>query len=472
MASPRVATKLHFPRPRPDLVARPRLAARLDRGALAKLTLISAPAGFGKTSLVAQWFASRTAHQRIVAWLALDQNDDQPTVFWTQMLAALQVGAEPAFGEAILPLLDSGQPPTEGILAAVVNELSALPNEVDLVLDDYHVIEDSDIHDSMTFLLDHLPLQVHVLITTRADPPLPLARLRARGDLVEIRAADLRFRAEEASTYLNEVMGLDLGAEDVAALEERTEGWIAALQLAALSMEGREDNADFVARFTGNDRYIVDYLVEEVLQRLPDDIRMFLLDTCILDRLSGPLCDAVTGRGDSKAMLGALERRNLFVFPLDDERRWYRYHHLFADVLQAHLEDEQSERAPELHRRASEWYEHEGDWTEAIRHALAARDFDRTAELVEGALPAMRKARQETTLRTWVEGLPDDVVRRRPVLSVCFAGALLASGELASVEGRLDDAERQVMSLTGIEAGSSTHAAGLGVVDKGELRRR
>ncbi len=471
MASPRVATKLHFPRPRPDLVARPRLAARLDRGALAKLTLISAPAGFGKTSLVAQWFASRTAHQRIVAWLALDQNDDQPTVFWTQMLAALQVGAEPAFGEAILPLLDSGQPPTEGILAAVVNELSALPNEVDLVLDDYHVIEDSDIHDSMTFLLDHLPLQVHVLITTRADPPLPLARLRARGDLVEIRAADLRFRAEEASTYLNEVMGLDLGAEDVAALEERTEGWIAALQLAALSMEGREDNADFVARFTGNDRYIVDYLVEEVLQRLPDDIRMFLLDTCILDRLSGPLCDAVTGRGDSKAMLGALERRNLFVIPLDDERRWYRYHHLFADVLQAHLEDEQSERAPELHRRASEWYEHEGDWTEAIRHALAARDFDRTAELVEGALPAMRKARQETTLRTWVEGLPDDVVRRRPVLSVCFAGALLASGELASVEGRLDDAERQVMSLTGIEAGSSTHAAELAFVDQGELRR-
>ena len=266
-------------------------------------------------------------------------------------------------------------------------------------------------------------------------------------------------------------MGLDLGAEDVAALEERTEGWIAALQLAALSMEGREDNADFVARFTGNDRYIVDYLVEEVLQRLPDDIRMFLLDTCILDRLSGPLCDAVTGRGDSKAMLGALERRNLFVIPLDDERRWYRYHHLFADVLQAHLEDEQSERAPELHRRASEWYEHEGDWTEAIRHALAARDFDRTAELVEGALPAMRKARQETTLRTWVEGLPDDVVRRRPVLSVCFAGALLASGELASVEGRLDDAERQVMSLTGIEAGSSTHAAELAFVDQGELRR-
>lgn len=471
MPSPRVVTKLHLPKPRPDLVARPKFAARLDRGALAKLTLISAPTGFGKTSLVAQWLSSRTAHDRTVAWIALDQADDQPAAFWTQMLAALQVAAGPAFGEGILPLLESGQPPTEGVLAAVVNELSASPSELDLVLDDYHVIEDHDIHDTMTFLLEHLPPQVHVLITTRADPPLPLARLRARGELVEIRAADLRFSADEASIYLNEVMGLGLGAQDVAALEERTEGWIAALQLAALSMEGRADIAEFVARFTGNDRYIVDYLVEEVLQRLPAEIRTFLLDTCILDRLSVPLCDAVTERGDSKAMLGALEQRNLFVVPLDDQRRWYRYHHLFADVLQAHLEDEQPDRAPELHRRAGEWYEHQGDWTEAIRHALAARDFDRAAELVEGALPAIRKARQETTLRRWLEGLPDDFVRRRPVLSVGFAGALLASGELAGVEGRLDDAERQVTSLTGIEAGSSARAAEIAYVDEVELRR-
>jgi LuxR family maltose regulon positive regulatory protein len=453
------------------MVARPRLAARLDRGALAKLTLISAPTGFGKTSLVAQWLTSRTAHDRSVAWLALDPSDDQPTAFWAQMLAALQVATGPAFGEGILPLLESGQPPTEGVLAAVVNELSELANELDLVFDDYHVIEDSGIHDTVTFLLEHLPPQVHVVITTRADPPLPLARLRAQGELVEIRAADLRFSAGEASTYLNEVMGFGLDAEDVAALEERTEGWIAALQLAALSMEGRDDIADFVARFTGNDRYIVDYLVEEVLQRLPDEIRTFLLDTCILDRLSGPLCDAVTAGSDSKAMLGALERRNLFVVPLDDQRRWYRYHHLFADVLQAHLEDEQPERAPELHRRAGDWYEHEGDWTEAIRHTLAARDFDRTAELVEGSLPAMRKARQETALRGWVEALPDDLVRRRPVLSVGFAGALLASGELAGVEGRLDDAERQVTSLTGIEAGSSARAPEFAFVDEGELRR-
>ena len=378
-ASPQAAT-------RPGRTAQARGAAG-SRGP-AKLTLVSAPTGFGKTSLVAQWLSSRTAHDRTVAWIALDPADDQPVAFWTQVLAALQAAAGPTIGESILPLLESGQPPTEGVLAAVVNELSALPGELDLVLDDYHVIDDPAVHEGMTFLLDHLPPQVHVLITTRADPPFPLARLRARGEMVEIRAEDLRFTAEEASIYLNEVMGLGLGSEDVAALEERTEGWIAALQLAALSMEGRDDIADFVARFTGNDRYIVDYLVEEVLQRLPDEIRMFLLDTCILERLNGPLCDAVAGRSDGKAMLGALERRNLFVVPLDDQRRWYRYHHLFADVLQAHLEDEQPERALELHRRASEWYEREGEWTEAIRHALAARDFERTAELVEGALPA------------------------------------------------------------------------------------
>jgi len=404
--------------------------------------------------------------------MALDPADDQPAAFWALVLAALRAAAVPAIGESILQVLESGQPPTEGVLAAVVNELSALPGELDLVLDDYHVIGDPGVHDGMTFLLDHLPPQIHVLIMTRADPPLPLARLRARGEMVEIRSEDLRFTAEEASIYLNDVTGLGLGSADVAALEERTEGWIAALQLAALSMEGRDDIADFVARFTGNDRYIVDYLVEEVLQRLPDEIRMFLLDTCILERLNGPLCDAVAGRSNGKAMLGALERRNLFVVPLDDQRRWYRYHHLFADVLQAHLEDEQPGRAPRLHRRASEWYEREGERTEAIRHALAARDFERTAELIEGALPAMRMARQETALLSWVEALPDGLVRRRPVLSVCFAGALLATGELSGVEGRLDDAERQLMPLTGGDgAASSARVAEIAFVDEGELRR-
>jgi LuxR family maltose regulon positive regulatory protein len=407
-----------------------------------------------------------------VAWIALDPGDDQPAAFWTQVFASLQAAAVPGFGESILPLLESGQPPTEGVLAAVVNELSALPDEVDLVLDDYHVINAPDVHDGMTFLLDHLPPQVHVLITTRADPPLPLARLRAQGELVEIRAEDLRFTVEEASNYLNEVMSLDLDSHDVAALEGRTEGWIAALQLAALSMEGRDDVAEFVARFTGNERYIVDYLVEEVLQRLPNEIRGFLLDTCILERLSGPLCDAVVGRSGGKTMLRELERRNLFVVPLDDERRWYRYHHLFADVLQAHLDDEQPEHAPELHRRASEWFEHEGEWSEAIRHALPARDFERAAGLLEGALPTMRVARQEAALRCWVDALPDDLVRHRPVLNVGVAGALLASGVLAGVEDRLDDAERRLI-LPPVNEGavSSAPLAEIAFVDEGELAR-
>jgi LuxR family maltose regulon positive regulatory protein len=444
----------------------------MDRGARARLTLVSAPTGFGKTSLVAQWISLRSAaHHRTVAWLALDPSDDQPSVIWADVVAALQAAEVADFGVAIVPLLESGQVPTEGVLAAVVNELSALPGELDLVLDDYHVIDDPAVHEGMVFLLDHLPPQVHLLITTRADPPFPLARLRARGELVEVRAADLRFTSEEASTYLNEVMGLGLGPEDVAALEGRTEGWAAALQLAALSMEGREDVSDFVARFTGNDRYIVDYLVEEVLERLPDEIRTFLLDTCILDRLEGPLCDAVTGRSDGKAMLGTLERRNLFIVPLDDERQWYRYHHLFADVLQAHLEDEQAEHVLELHRRASEWYKGKGLWNEAIGHSLAARDFDRTAELVEGALPALRVARQETALCGWIEPLPEDLVRCRPVLSVCFAGALLAVGELAGVEDRLDAAERLVTPLIGDEPGSLVPPAGIAFVDEEELRR-
>ena len=472
MPSTRVATKLHLPQPMSKLVERTNLAARLDRGAMAKLTLISAPTGFGKTSLVVQWLSSRTTHERAAGWIAIDPADDQPVAFWSQVLAALQVTAGPAFGKDILSLFQKGQPPTEGVLAAIVNELSELPKELDLVFEDFHVIEDPDIHAMMIFLIDHLPPKVHLLITTRADPPFPLARLRARGEVVEVRAEDLRFTTEEATIYLNEVMGLSLASKDVAALEERTEGWIAALQLAALSMEGRDDVAAFVAQFTGNNRYVVDYLVEEVLQRVPDEIRMFLLDTCILDRLSGPLCDAVIGRRDSKAMISTLERRNLFVVALDDQRRWYRYDHLFADVLRAHLEDEQPERALELHRRASEWYEREGDRTEAIRHALAARDFDRMAGLIEGALPAMRKARQEKLLLGRIEGLPDDLIRRRPVLSVTVAGAMLAMGQFAGVEDRLDDAERLVNTpRLNDDTASSVREVEFDFVDEGELRR-
>ena len=271
---------------------------------------------------------------RSVAWLSLDRSDNHPASFWTYLIAALQT-VEPGVGASAISLLQSPQPPPiETVLATLLNELSAISNDVVLVLDDYHVIDARDIHDGMAFLLDHLPPRMHLVIASRADPPLPLARLRARGELVEIRAADLRFTPDEAAAYLNEVMGLQLTARDVAALEGRTEGWIAALQLAALSMQGRDDVAGFIAGFAGDDRYIVDYLVEEVLQRQPERVRSFLLQTSILDRLSGPLCDAVTGQDGGKAMLEALDRGNLFVVPLDDRRRWYRYHHLFADVVQ------------------------------------------------------------------------------------------------------------------------------------------
>ncbi len=459
MESALVATKLHVPAPRSGLIGRARLIDRLERGLASRLVLVSAPAGFGKTSLLTQWLAAVAGHGHTVCWLALDQSDNRASTFWPHLVAAVET-AVPGFGAGLLPLLEAGGSTTEGVLAALVNELDALSDELYLVLDDYHLIDDQGIQEGVTFLLEHLPTHAHLLITTRADPPLPLALLRARGDLVEIRAADLRFTPEEASTYLNEVMGLDLRPEAVNALETRTEGWIAALQLAALSMQGRDDVAGFITGFTGNDRYMVDYLVDEVLARQPDEVRGFLLRTSILDRLSGPLCDAITGTAGGKAMLERLERANLLVIPLDDRRQWYRYHHLFADVLRAHLEEEQTEKIPDLHRRASEWYEQQGERSEAIHHALAGGDVERTAALVELAIPEMRKARQEMQLRAWVDPLPDEVVRRRPVLAVTFAGALLMSGEFAGVEGRLDDAERRIDALPGT-----------GVGDEGELRR-
>ena len=297
--------------------------------------------------------------------------------FWTYLITRAADGGAGGRRERALAPAGPQPPPIETVLATLLNELSALPTDIVLVLDDYHVVDAHDIQDGMAFLLEHLPPQIHLVIATRADPALPLARLRARGELVEIRAADLRFTPDEAAAYLNEVMGLDLAARDVAALEGRTEGWIAALQLAALSMQGRDDVAGFIAGFAGDDRYIVDYLVEEVLQRQPERVRSFLLQTSILGRLSGPLCDAVTGQDGGKAMLEALDRGNLFLVPLDDRRQWYRYHQLFADVLRAHLLDEQPDRVPELHRRASEWYEQNGERSEAIRHALAGEDFER-----------------------------------------------------------------------------------------------
>ena len=467
-------TKLYVPRSRRGLVPRPRLSERLDRGTASTLMLVSAPAGFGKTTLLTEWLAAGPAgpaDERLAAWLSLDRGDNDPASFWTYVIAALRTVAS-GVGESALALLQAPRsPPIETVLTALLNDLGALAGDIVLVLDDYHVIDARDVQGGMAFLLDHLPPQLHVVIAGRADPALPLARLRGRGELAEIRAAELRFTPDEAAAYLNEMMGLQLTARDVAALEGRTEGWIAALQLAALSMQGRDDVAGFIAGFAGDDRYVVDYLGEEVLQRQPDHVQAFLLQTSIFGRLSGPLCDAVTGQSGSKAMLEALDRGNLFLVPLDDRRRWYRYHQLFADVLHARLLDEQPGQVPDLHRRASAWYQQNGEPSEAISHALAAQDFDRAADLVELAIPAMRRTRQEATVRGWLEVLPDELFRVRPVLSVSFAGALLARGELEGVEGRLRDAERWLDTTAGIRQGPQTPSAEMVVVDDEEFRR-
>ena len=468
MPGPLLETKLHVPRLRRSLVARPRLSERMGRGAESALTLVSAPAGFGKTTLLTEWLAPAEVDGRCVAWLSLDGRDNDPALFWTYVVAALKAAARGA-AEG-LSLLQVPQPPTEVGLAALLNDLRAIPHDVVLVLDDYHLIESRDVHDGMAFLLEHLPPQIHVVIAGRADPALPLARWRGRGELVEIRAADLRFTPSEAAAYLNGAMGLALTATDVAALEGRTEGWIAALQLAALSMQGRDDIAAFIAGFAGDDRYIVDFLAEEVLQRQPEHIRQFLLHTSILDRLSGPLCDAVTGQDGGKAKLAALERGNLFLVPLDDRRQWYRYHQLFADVLQAHLLDEQPDHVADLHRRASDWYQHHDEPSEAIRHALAGGHFVRAAELVELAIPAMRRSRREAAVRGWLTALPDDVVRVRPVLCVAFAGALLTVGEFDGVEARLRDAERW-LNPPGSAGEAPPASAEVVIVDAEEFRR-
>ena len=470
MAGPLLETKLHVPRWQRSLVARPRLSERLRRGAESALTLVSAPAGFGKTTLLAEWLAVAAADERSVAWLSLDPRDNDPALFWTYLVAALNTGA-PAVGPGGPLLLQRPQPPNEAGLVALLNDLDAISNDVVLVLDDYHVIDARDVQDGMAFLLEHLPPQIHLVIASRTDPALPLARLRGRGELAEIRAADLRFTPGEAAAYLNGVMGLALTAADVAALEGRTEGWIAALQLAALSMQGREDVTAFIDGFAGDDRYIVDFLAEEVLQRQPEHVQHFLLQTSILDRLSGPLCDAVTGQDGGKTKLAELERGNLLLVPLDDRRRWYRYHQLFADVLHARLRDEQPDDVPDLHRRASEWYEQNGEPSEAIRHALAAGNFERAADLVELAIPAMRRSRQEAAVLGWLELLPDEVVRVRPVLSVGFAGALLAGGDFEGVEARLRDAEGWLDGAMDTRQGSHAPAAEMVVVDDTEFRR-
>src|SRR3954468_17761871 len=457
MPGPLVETKLFLSPARAGAVPRPRLSDRLA-GDGGRLTLLSAPAGFGKTALLRSWLADPDA-SRAIAWVSLDEGDQDATTFWAYVVASLDRAA-PGVGTGALALLEAGQQPTEQLLGGLLNELSVLPDEVTLVLDDYHLADGPGVQPGMSFLLDHLPPQLLLVISTRADPALQLARLRARGHLIEVRAADLRFTNDEATAYLHDTTGLDLTADDVVALEDRTEGWVAALQLAALSLRDRDDASRFIARFAGDDRYVVDYLVEEVLDRQPQPVRRFLLETSILDRLTGPLCDAVSGGHGGKATLEQLDRGNLFLVPLDDQRLWYRYHHLFADVLRSHLLDERRDVA-DLHRRAGNWYDETGEPVPAVRHTLAAGDVGHAADMVERAVPELRRNRQEHTLRRWIDELPDDVVERRPVLAMGFVGALMAGNEFSDVGRR----------LSGIEQLLDGRSENVVVIDERELAR-
>lgn len=444
-----LTTKLYLPPPQSGVVGRGRLDERLDEGLRCKLTLISAPAGFGKTTALSVWAAQSDWP---VAWLSLDEGDRDPSRFLAYLISALQTVLGNV-GQRMLSALQSPQrPSTEALLTALLNEISVVPDDFLLVLDDYHVVDSRSVDDALAFLIEHLPPQMHLVIATREDPRLPLARLRGRGQLTELRAADLRFTAAEASMFLAQTMGLDLSAADIAALDMRTEGWIVGLQLAAISMRGLDDTAGFIASFTGSHRFVLDYLVEEVLQRQPESVQSFLLRTSILDRLSGPLCDAMLrdtgGTGDE--MLHVLERANLFIVPLDHDRRWYRYHHLFAELLRQRLQQADSAfdgRVAELHERASDWFEGQGLEIEAFQHAIAANDIERAERLIRGNGTPLFVRSSPAPVLAWFESLPKAVLDRRPSLWVMFASAVAVVGQFSRIEALLQGAEAAIDGL-------------------------
>lgn len=426
------------------MVARARLAERLDPEPGRRLTLISAPAGFGKSTLLGGWAKDRMDGGHPVAWLSLDAADNDPVRFLAYLVAATRTGTgDEGFGEAVLAALRSpGAPRIETLVGETVNELAALPDGVDLVLDDYHVVDAGGVHGIVSFLLERLPEGTHLLVSGRVDPPLPLARLRARDQMIRLGASELAFTEGEAGDFLKGVMGLDLPAEDVAILEGRTEGWIAGLQLAALSVRDSDDASDLVTAFSGTNRDVLDFLAEEVLDGQSQDVREFLIATSIAEDLTGPLCDALTGRSDGQAMLERLDRANLFVVPIDRERRWYRYHHLFRDFLRGRLRRERPELADELHLRASGWYEENGRTAEAIEHALSVPDHDLAARLIEGEVEdAVERGEGATALR-WLEALPTEAKRRRPRLFAEHVTALVITGRLDDAEPLLKEAER------------------------------
>lgn len=454
-----LTTKLYIPPPQPEIVSRPRLLETLRQGSHRKLTLISAPAGFGKTTLVSTWL---DAESDPVAWLSLDAHDSDSTQFMMYLVAAVQTIA-PHMGDDLMGLLDTPEPPPiQSLLVPLLNELAALPEHFVVVLDDYHVIDSPEIDNALAFLIDNQPPQMHLVITTREDPRLPLARLRARRQLTEIRATDLRFTPDETSNFLNLTMGLTLSPEDIAALDARTEGWIVGLQLAALSMQGQANPSQFIASFSGSHRFVLDYLVEEVLRQQPEHVQSFLLQTSILDRFNAPLCDFVTEREDSQAILEQLERSNLLIVPLDNNRNWYRYHHLFAEVLQTHALKAHAEQQLGWQLQASQWHERHGFRIEAVRYAFAAQDMTWTASLVEQTWPEMFYGVRPMQWLDWAKQLPENQIRMRPVLSAAYAWMLLDEGDMEPAEARLQVVESWldvVERENGMEA-----AQGMGMV--------
>jgi LuxR family maltose regulon positive regulatory protein len=450
MTVPLLATKLYIPPLRPNLVPRPRLIERLNEGLRLdrRLTLVSAPAGFGKTTLISEWFADLRLHphrgqpiEKQMAWLSLDQEDNEPARFWTYFVGALRT-VEEGMGESPQQMLPAPQAlSAQLVLTGLLNDIAALPYRIILVLDDFHLVSGETILEGLAFLLDHQPQQLHLVLATRADPPLPISRLRARGQLTELHSNELRFTPHEIATYLNEMMELALAAEHVAALEQRTEGWIAGLQLAALSLQGHQNAGSFIQAFTGSQRYVLDYLTEEVLNRQSAEIQTFLLQTAVLDRLTGSLCDAVAQGTESQRVLESLEAANLFIVPLDEERRWYRYHRLFADLLRRRLGREQRQLVPDLHLRASKWYEEEGLFPDAVSHLLAAGDSERAAGLIDWTGWAMLARGEMRVLLGWLDALPHDLVDSQPQLSVLRAWALALTGQWDGVEWTLGQAD-------------------------------
>ncbi|HSR33073.1 MAG TPA: LuxR C-terminal-related transcriptional regulator [Anaerolineae bacterium] len=486
MSESLLTTKLHIPPKRPNLVSRPRLLQRLDEGLHLghRLTLISAPAGFGKTTLLSAWVASCPCP---AAWISLDKADNERRRFLAYLVAALKTIPhleEAGVGASMQAALESAglagagaAPAMESLLTDLINEVVTAGHEPFLlILDDFHVIDDRDVHQAVTFLLDSLPSSaqgMHLVLAGRADPPWPLSRLRARGELTELRADDLRFTTDEAVAFLNQAMRLDLSRQDVAALERRTEGWIVGLQLAALSLQGHPDKHAFVVAFTGDDRHIADYLLDEVLRRLPPHIQTFLLQTSILERLSSPLCNAVfygdaeppggleqaavpfglsespTAQEDTQTILEYLERTNLFVLPLDNRRKWYRYHHLFADLLNSSLRQSSSPaQIHELHRRASRWHQDHGSLEEAVKHAMAAQDFERAASMIEENIATVLSRSEPPVLLRWIEKLPQDLVHSRPWIIVYHAWTLSLSGRLEPMEPLLYNVEKRIQPDT------------------------